>query len=124
MTDDTAELLALEERAWEANRNGDADWYEERLTGDAIVVSRWGVAERDAILEGFAANRNPYLRTTTDDQRVLRPTPDTAVVTGRTVVEVLMEGQSEVTEHTVRSSTLYVREGGAWKIAFHQQTQL
>jgi hypothetical protein len=57
MTDDTAELLALEERAWEANRNGDADWYEERLTGDAIVVSRWGVAERDAILEGFAANR-------------------------------------------------------------------
>jgi uncharacterized protein (TIGR02246 family) len=124
MSDVTKELLALEERAWEANRNGDADWYRERLTDDAIVVSKWGVAGRDASLEGFAANRNPYLRTTTDDQRVLRPTPDTAVVTGRTVVEVLMEGQSEVTEFTVRSSTLYVREGDTWRIAFHQQSQL
>ena len=85
-------------------------------------MSQYGVTDKAAALEVFAANRNPFLRTTTEDQRVLELTDDAAIVIGRTTIEAQPEGRDEVVVFSVRTSTVYVRKGDAWRIAFHQQT--
>jgi Domain of unknown function (DUF4440) len=48
-----ATLLDLENRQWEANRNADGNFYRGYLTDDALVVSRFGVLDREQILQQF-----------------------------------------------------------------------
>jgi uncharacterized protein (TIGR02246 family) len=124
MSDVEAELLELEERSWTANREGDAEFYRDYMTDEALGVSQYGVIDKSAALEGFAANRNPYLSTTSDDRRVLLISDDAAVVTGRTRIEALPEGATDTVTFTVRTSTVFVRRDGSWKAAFFQQTPI
>ncbi|MFG3441727.1 nuclear transport factor 2 family protein [Nonomuraea sp. NPDC047897] len=116
------ELIELTERAWEANRNGDAAFYDRFLTDDVVSVSQWGVqTDRDAILKGFADNRNPYTRTDQSDHRVVMLTDDSAVHNSTVEIDVLMNGTTKQTMR-VYATTALVRRDGAWKAALFQIT--
>jgi hypothetical protein len=61
-----ATLLDLENRRWEANRNAHANFYRGYITDDALVVSRFGVFDRDRLLDlllrsSNAVHENPPL---------------------------------------------------------------
>ncbi|WP_113702973.1 nuclear transport factor 2 family protein [Nonomuraea lactucae] len=116
------ELIALTERAWEANRNGDAAFYDRFLTEDVVSVSPWGVTtDRDAILKGFAENRNPYTRTDQSDHKVIMLTGDSAVHTSTVEIDVLMNGTVKQTMR-VYATTALVRREGEWRAAVFQIT--
>jgi hypothetical protein len=127
-----ATLLELEDRQWEANRNADADFYRGYLTDDALVVSRFGVLDRQQILRMFAGgNVNPFLSTAIEDPRVVVLDHDSAILTYKATIEALItkattadvrEGQTTV--FSIYASTVYVRANGTWRAAFHQQTPL
>ncbi|NUW38136.1 nuclear transport factor 2 family protein [Nonomuraea sp. SMC257] len=116
------ELIALTEKAWEANRNGDAAFYDRFLTEDVHSVSPWGVVtDRDTILKGFAENQNPYTRTDQSDHKVIMLTEDSAIHTSTVEIDMLVGGTTERTMR-VYATTSLVRRDGEWKAAHFQIT--
>ncbi|MBN6056346.1 nuclear transport factor 2 family protein, partial [Nonomuraea sp. RK-328] len=114
------ELIALTEKAWEANRNGDAAFYDRFLTEEVVSVSPWGVVtDRDAILKGFAENRNPYTRTDQSDHKVVMLTDDSAIHTSTVEIDMLVDGTTERTMR-VYATTALVRRDGEWRAAHFQ----
>jgi ketosteroid isomerase-like protein len=118
------EIIELNERAWEANRNGDAAFYDRFLTEDVVSISQWGVVtDRAAILKIFAENRNPYVRTDMSEHRVVRLTDDSVVHTAKVEVDALIDGTTLKTMN-MYATTALVRRDGEWKAAVFQITML
>ena len=115
-------LLDLEAEMWRANREGDGAFYERVVRDDALLVSRYGVATKAEIVPGITKNENPYLRTDLSDQKVVRITADTALVTYKAAVTALINGSEE--EFEVLATSVYARAGDEWQSVFHQQTPL
>jgi len=115
-------LLDLEAEMWRANREGDGAFYERTVRDDALVVSRYGVATKAEIVPGITKNENPYIRTDLSDQKVLRITADSALVTYKAAVTALVNG-SEVA-FQVLATSVYARAGDGWRSVFHQQTEV
>ncbi|GAA0954135.1 nuclear transport factor 2 family protein [Nonomuraea longicatena] len=117
------EIIELTERAWEANRNGDPDFYDRYLTEDVLSVSPWGVvSDRAAILKGFAENHNPYIRTEQSEHRVVRLTDDSVVHTAKVEIDMITDGETRTMR--VYATTALVRLDGEWKAAHFQVTVL
>lgn len=116
------EILAIEDEMWRANRAGDGGFYARELREDAMVVSKWGVLGREAIIAGITANHNPYLKTDLSDRKVVFVNEDAALVTYRADVVALVDG-AEVPVSSYATS-VYAREDGRWRSVFHQQTAL
>ena len=112
---DVQELQALEEGLWRAETRFDRAHMEAVLAADFTEVGRSGRAwTRDEVLDvpvvgldvelplpGFAARR---------------PAPGVAMTTYRSVVAV--DGGTQVSHR----SSMWVHEGGRWRISFHQGT--
>jgi len=116
------ELVEFEEKVWAANRAGDADFYAKLLRDDALAVSRYGVQDRSSVLSVIGENRIPYVSSTITEPRVVQPTEDSALITYRAHVEAVQEGFPLAFD--VLATSVYVREGGAWRGVFHQQSAL
>ncbi|MGW0062548.1 YybH family protein [Streptosporangium sandarakinum] len=117
------EIIDLMDRAWEANRNGDADFYDGFLTDAPVSVSPWGVVtDRDAILKGFAENRNPYTRTDQSDHRVITLDSGSVVHTSRVEIDMLVNGTDPQTMAVFATTALTRGSDGAWKAALFQIT--
>ncbi|MFF0309123.1 YybH family protein [Streptosporangium sp. NPDC004379] len=117
------EIIDLMDRAWEANRNGDAAFYDGFLTDEPVSVSPWGVVtDRDAILKGFAENRNPYTRTEQSDHRVITLGPGSAVHTSRVEIDMLVNGTDPQTMTVFATTALTRSADGAWRAALFQIT--
>lgn len=116
------EIIELSEQAWEANRNGDAAFYDRYLTDDVISISPWGiVTDRAAILRGFAENRNPYTRTDQSDHHVIRLSDESVLHTSTVEIDLLINGTDKQTMRVYATTTL-VRRGDEWKAAAFQIT--
>ncbi|GLZ80528.1 hypothetical protein Afil01_53350 [Actinorhabdospora filicis] len=117
-----AELIALEEAMWDANRAGDGAYYDKVLRDDAMGVSKWGLLDKATAVAGISANHNPYLKTDLSQIKVLMVNEDAAVVTYKADVLVLVNG--EETPTSAYASTVYARENGTWTPVFFQHTPL
>ncbi|MER7004246.1 nuclear transport factor 2 family protein [Dactylosporangium sp. NPDC000555] len=122
MTDAAVLLLALEQDLWRANRDGDADFYRANLTDDALLVSRFGIASKSAVVPMIAANRNPFVRTELSGQQVRFLGPTSALVTYRADYTARVDGAD--VDLSVLATTVYVERDGRWLVALHQQTPL
>jgi ketosteroid isomerase-like protein len=117
------EPAELEELLWKANREGDAAFYDERLSAGAVVVSKYGTMDKAATVAVIGANRNPYVSTDRSEQRVLQIDDDTAVVTYR--VDVVAQVAGAEVQLPSYASTVWHREpSGQWQVVLHQQTAL
>ncbi|TWD83627.1 uncharacterized protein DUF4440 [Kribbella amoyensis] len=115
-------LLALEERLWQANREGDGRFYAEYLRDDAYAVSKYGRMDKAQAVPTISANHNPYLKSDLTEQRVIEIDADSAVVTYRVDVVALVNGNE--LELPSYASTVWNRVDGEWRVVFHQQTAL
>ena len=116
------EILELEEAMWAANRAGDASFYDRVMRDDALAVSSYGVLDRASIVTGIGENRNPYLRSTISEPKVIELTADSVLVTYRADVDAVRDGQP-LPLHVLATS-VYTRQDGGWRSAFHQQSLL
>jgi hypothetical protein len=112
------ELLELEERGWRALVDGNGpDFYEDVCTEDAVMLFPGGmVLDRDDAIEGLR-QAPPWATYELSDTRVVPLDDDAAVV----VYRVTAQRDGDEPYRAAMSST-YVRRGGAWKLAVHQQT--
>ena len=111
------QLLQLEERFWKS----DADFYDENLTPDALMVfaDPVGAMTREAIVASIGeAPRWEHVEF--HDVTHVPLTSDVILLTYRaTAQRAGMEAPYEA-----RASSLYVERGDGWQLAFHQQTPL
>ena len=113
------DLLELEDELWRANREGDGGFYDRVLRDDAMLVSKWGVLDKAAVVPGISRNHNPYTKTEISDRKVLRISADSALVTYRVAVT-----NAEDFTFEALATTVYAREGDGWRGVFHQQSLL
>ena len=108
------DLIALEEQFWK----GDADFYRQRLTAEALMVfpDPVGVLGKEETVASIS--QAPRWRDVefTEVRAVMLAT-DAALLVYRATAR-----RPEHATYVTRASSVYVRENGAWKLAFHQQT--
>lgn len=112
-------LLALEEEGWRAlSSDRGAEYFGELLTVHSLMVFPGIVLSKDRALEEIP-KAPPWAEFCIDDPRVVRLTEHSAVLTYRATAR--RAGEPEY--HALMSS-VYVENGGSYKMAFHQQTPL
>jgi hypothetical protein len=113
------ELLQLERSAWEAlSTSGDAatTFYAEVLADDVLVLMPGGMVidDRQQVIDSMGGA--PWDAFELTDERVLPLDGDTAVVAYRGRAQ-----RGDLNYEALFTST-YVRSGGGWRMALHQQT--
>lgn len=111
------ELLALEERFWRAA--GDPEFYREHLAEEALMVfpAPFGVFDREAILESVEGAQ-PWVDVRIEDAYVVRLGP-AAILAYRAAAR-----HENGEPYSTYAGSVYVEDGGRWKLAFHQQTPI
>lgn len=112
MEDHLAVLLDIEKQAWKAADTRDVEFYREYLAPEALVVSPWGILDREGILRDLVENPNEFPKYAIMDPKVVPLGEESAVL----VYTVSFGGQ------TLYVSTVYARDRGRWRAAFHQRT--
>ena len=108
------DLIALEEQFWK----GDADFYRQRLTPEALMVfpDPIGVLGKEETVASIS--QAPRWRDVEfTEVRVVTLATDAALLVYRATARRAGDAR-----YVTRASSVYVREEGAWNLAFHQQT--
>jgi hypothetical protein len=111
-------LLELERAFW--REGGNADFFRECLAADALMVfpAPFGLMGREATIE--AVGESPgWTRFEIADSRVLEIGEHVAALAYR-VSAVDANGDS----YNAFISSVYTKEGDAWRLALHQQTPI
>ncbi len=113
------ELFDRERRFWTEG----ADFYENSVAKDALFVfAETGTLSRDEAIAGLNADPSGgrWTVVTVSDERALEVKDDVVLLTY--AVEARRAESTGV--HRALCSSLYVRERGEWRLAFHQQSAL
>lgn len=111
------DLLALERQGWQALADGrGGDYYREHLADDALTAFPFGVIGRAAVIEAME-QAPPWVSFELADAKVVELTEDSGVVVYRATAQ--RAGQRQ---YVAMISSTFVRRGGRWLLAFHQQT--
>jgi hypothetical protein len=107
------DLLELERRFW---LDG-AEFYREHLAEEVLMVFPGvGVMNRPATIAGVESAAR-WAHVEMADQHIMEVGPNTRILCYRARAR-----RQENGEYAVFVSSLYVRQGGEWKLKFHQQT--
>jgi ketosteroid isomerase-like protein len=116
------QIHALEQRRDAAMLRGDADAVAELLS-DSLVYTYWsGTSDgKVAYVEGLRSGRFHYRVIERPDERI-QVYANTAVVTGRAHIEVVVGGTPRAAD--VRYTSLWVKEARGWQAAAYQTTPI
>ena len=108
-------LFSLEEKFWTEG----AAYYQRHLASAAIMVfpDPAGVLIKDEIASSLGAGTR-WSSVALEEHRLLELSERSAVVTYKATAKRADGAEPYV----ARASSAYVRDGAAWKLAFHQQT--
>jgi hypothetical protein len=110
-------LIAAEREGWTALTTADGGaYYREHLAANALMAFPFGVIDRDQAIEAIES-APPWAEFELRDPRVIALTDASGIV----VYSVTARRDGDEPYSAVASSA-FVREGGGWKLAFHQQT--
>jgi uncharacterized protein (TIGR02246 family) len=122
-TSDSAEaqIISLEKQAVEAWKNKNGSFFQSFLSEDTSLLGSMGLIDsKSQIVSAISAPNCEVKNYSLSNFRVAMLTKDTAVLTYKAVQDVTCDGKPEPAE--VWSSTVYVKRGGKWLAAFHQET--
>ena len=113
-------LIATEKKLWEAWKNKDVKPFKAALATDAITVSDTGVDGRDATLKSIAGNDCKVNSYSLSDFKLTMLNADVAVLTYKGTQDATCGGAA--VPAAVWASSVFVRRGGKWYAATHQET--
>ena len=114
-----AEIVALEKRAFEAWKNKDKKFFEEHMAEDGQYLDPNGVGAKAQYVRAIIDNNCIVNSYALDKTKVIMLSKDVALLTYRYTYDVVCGGKPEA--GPLWASTVYVRRGGKWLIAFHQE---
>ncbi len=108
-------LFDLEEKFWTEGPS----FYESRLAYTALMVfpEPAGVLLKDEIAPSLA-EKSRWAQVELEEHRLLELGEQAALITYKATAARADGGEP----YRTRASSVYVRDGAAWKLAFHQQT--
>lgn len=121
-SDEKTTLLNLEKNLWEAFKNGDTKPFEERMTAGFVDLSGPAPTQRPEFLKMVSAKTCTLNSYQVDDNaaELLKAGKDAAVL----YYKVSMDGAcgEQKMPSSMWASTVWVKDGGKWKAAFHQES--
>jgi hypothetical protein len=113
-------LIATEKKLWEAWKNKDVKPFKAALLTDAIAVSNTGVDGREATLKSIADSDCKVNSYSLSDFKLTMLSADVAVLTYKGTQDATCGGTT--VPAAVWASSVFVRRGGKWYAATHQET--
>lgn len=109
-------LLRMEQNFWTQG----AKFFERNLAYAAIMVfpEPTGVLTKEQIVASLG-RQSRWSEVAIEEHRLLELSDRAAVLTYKAIAK-----RADGEPYLVRASSAYVRDGGSWKLAFHQQTPL
>ena len=114
-----AEIVALEKRAFEAWKNKDKKFFEEHMWEDGQYLDQNGVGGKAQYVQVIIDNNCTVNSYSLDKTKVTMLSKDAALLTYIYKYDIVCGGKPEA--GLLWSSTAYVKRGGKWLIAFHQE---
>jgi len=115
-------VLAAQDARFAATIRADASALAAMMTDDLTYTHSSGATEaRAEFLDGIRSGRYAYRSIESRDRRV-RLHGDAAIISG--TAHIVIEPGGKRTEIDLYFSELYVRQGGAWRMALWQSTRL
>ena len=114
-----ADIVALDRQIWEALRTKNWDAFASHLADDLVSVSGDGVYDKAQTVE--AVKKLDLTDYTVSDTKVLKLDADAVVITYTSAVKGKYDGQP-LPDTPSRDTTVFVKRGGKWLAAFHQET--
>jgi uncharacterized protein (TIGR02246 family) len=114
-----AQIVALEKRAFEAWKNKDREFFEAHMSEASQYLDPNGVGGKAQYVKAIIDNNCTVSRYSLDDTKVTMLSKDVALLTYRYTHDVVCGGNPEASP--LWASTVYVKRGGKWLIAFHQE---
>ncbi len=115
-------LLSLKDKALEATKNADANFYKNYLDDSAIAIVPSGIFNKEAIVQQMGSGNSQFKSSRIDDTKAIILTPESGIVTYKATYESSKEEASTTFEVFV--TTVYVKINGIWKGVFYQQTPI
>jgi hypothetical protein len=113
-------IIATEKKLWEAWKNKDAKPFRANLSGDSVLVSDSGVADKATVVNSMATMDCEVRSYSLSDIKVIFPASNVAIITYKGTQDASCGGQTAPA--AVWASSTYVRRGNAWMAASHQET--
>jgi uncharacterized protein (TIGR02246 family) len=113
------QIVALEKKAFEAWKNKDRGFFEDHMAGDGQYLDLNGAAGKAQYVKAIIDNDCTVSSYSLDNSKVTLLSKDVALLTYRYASDVVCGGNREASP--LWSSTVYVKRGGKWLIAFHQE---
>jgi uncharacterized protein (TIGR02246 family) len=114
-----AQIVALEKSAFEAWKNKDRKFFEEHMSEAGQYLEANGAGGKAQYVKAIIDNNCTVGRYSLDNTRVTMLSKDVALLTYRYAHDVVCGGHPEASP--LWASTVYVKQGGKWLIAFHQE---
>ncbi|HEV2828522.1 MAG TPA: nuclear transport factor 2 family protein [Pyrinomonadaceae bacterium] len=114
-----AQIVALEKSAFEAWKKKDRKFFEEHMSEDGQYLDLNGVGGKAQYVKAIIDNDCTVSRYSLDNTKVTMLSKDAALLTYRYAHDVVCGGNPEASP--LWASTIYVKRGGKWLIAFHQE---
>ncbi|MCA1638518.1 MAG: nuclear transport factor 2 family protein [Acidobacteria bacterium] len=114
------QLIALEKQAAEAWKNKNGNFYKSHFTDESVALMPTGTIGKSEIVSFISSADCQINSYSLDNFKVTMLNKDAAVLTYKGMQDVTCGGQKE--PPVVWASTVYVKRGGKWQAAFHQET--
>jgi hypothetical protein len=114
-----AQIVALEKSAFEAWMKKDRKFFEDHMSEAGQYLDLNGVGGKAQYVKAIIDNNCTVSRYSLDNSKVTMLSKDVALLTYRYAHNVVCGGNPEPSP--LWASTLYVKSGGKWLIAFHQE---
>lgn len=115
-------LAARENQLWEAWKNRQAAPFQAALSEDSVLVGDMGVANKAQAIQGITGDDCTVQSFTLSDWKLTMFDRNTALLTYKGTQTGTCGGTA--LPASVMASTLWVRRGGKWYAAFHQETPM
>lgn len=115
-----AQLIALEKQADEAWKKKNGEFYQALLSEDAVSVGSDGTYNKSQIVKAISGSRCEIKSSSMDNFKLVMLDKNTALLTYKTTQNGSCDEKPIPPE--VWASTVFVKRGGKWLAAFHQET--
>ena len=113
-------IIATEKKFWEAWKNKDFKFFKANLSADSVMITDAGVSDKTKALKDLEAAPCEVKSYELSDLKVTFLNDSAAILTYKSTQDATCGGQQ--VPATVWSSSAYVRRGGKWLAASHQET--
>ena len=115
-----AQIVALEKRAFEAWKNKDREFFEDHMSEAGQFLDLNGVGGKAEYVKAIIDNNCTVSRYSLDNTKVSMLSKDVALLTYRYTHDAVCGGNPPEAS-PLWASTVYIKRGGKWLIAFHQE---